>query len=138
MGMEETRLVFLSRSSFAKYPKPKNYMLLKRCCCNFGKKRNCPKLHSERKDIESLRLLNEALEAQKMIVEKIQLSKVPSLLLSYEKAFSLPENFLLSLAISQVCLIKMSNTRLLNMIQPNHRGYSLRARRESFGECAFN
>ena len=93
--------------------------------------------NSERKAIESLSLINEALEAQKMIVEKIQLSKVPSLLLSYEKAFSLPENFLLSLVeFTGLSYKDVEQDRLLNMIQPNHRGYSLRARRENFGECA--
>jgi hypothetical protein len=92
---------------------------------------------SGNEEIESVCLLNEALEVQKLIFEKIEAFKIPSLLISYEKAFSLPENFLLSLVeFTGLSYKDVEQDRLLNMIQPNHRGYSLRARRESFGECA--
>ena len=81
--------------------------------------------------IDSVSLLNEALEVQKLIFQKIEAFKIPSLLISYEKAFSLPENFLLSLAkFAGLTLEAEQQTRLLNLIQPNHRGYSLRARRK--------
>lgn len=89
--------------------------------------------------IESVSLLNEALEVQKLIFEKIEAFKIPSLLISYEKAFSLPESFLFSLAkFAGLTLETEQQTRLLNLIQPNHLGYSLRARNVSFGKFALN
>ena len=89
--------------------------------------------------IESVSLLNEALEVQKLIFEKIEALKIPSLLISYEKAFSLPESFLFSLAkFAGLNLEAEQQTRLLNLIQPNHLGYSLRARNDSFGKFALN
>ena len=59
--------------------------------------------------------------------------------ISYEKAFSLPESFLFSLAkFAGLPLAAEQQTRLLNLIQPNHLGYSLRARNDSFGKFALN
>ena len=84
-------------------------------------------------------LLNEALEVQKLIFQKIEAFKIPSLLISYEKAFSLPESFLFALAkFAGLTLEAEQQTRLLNLIQPNHLGYSLRARNDSFGKFALN
>ena len=90
-------------------------------------------------EFKSLSLLNEALEVQKLIFEKIEAFKIPSLLISYEKAFSLPESFLFSLSqFTGVALEAEKQHRLLNLIQPNHLGYSLRARNESFAKTALN
>jgi hypothetical protein len=92
-----------------------------------------------KKDTNSLMLLNEALAAQKVILEKINSLKVPTLLISYEKAFSLPESFLFSL--TQFVGINLSLdklARLTNLIQPNHFGYSLRARENPFNYISSN
>lgn len=90
-------------------------------------------------EFKSLSLLNEALEVQKTIFEKIEAFKIPSLLISYEKAFSLPESFLFSLSqFTGVTFEVEKQHRLLNLIQPNHLGYSLRARNESFAKTALN
>ena len=90
-------------------------------------------------EIETMSLLNEALAVQKMIFEKIQSFKLPSLLISYEKAFSLPKSFLFSLSqFSGLTLEAEQQNRLLRLIQPNHSGYSLRARNDRFGEGSSN
>lgn len=94
---------------------------------------------TDKREVEPLSLLNEALAVQKKTLELIQSFKIPSLLLSYEKAFSLPESFLFTL--TQFVGLSMSiekQNRLLKLIQPNHLGYSLRARKESFGKACTN
>lgn len=81
--------------------------------------------------------LNRALIEQMNIIKKIQASKISSLLISYEKALGYPKNLITNLS-NFVGLDLQENevSRLLELIQPSHKGYSFRARSKAFDKSS--
>ena len=81
--------------------------------------------------------LNRAINEQMNIIKKIQAFKISSLLISYEKALLNPTNLITSLSnFAGLDLQRKEVSRFLELIQPNHKGYSFRARSKSFDKTA--
>lgn len=82
---------------------------------------------------DCLKSFHDTLDDQKKILEKINNLKLPSLLISYEKAISNPTHFISELKKFVGCEeIESTSAELLSIISPNHPGYALRARKDEY------
>ena len=82
---------------------------------------------------DCLKSFQDSLDEQRKIVEKIKKLKLPSLLISYEKAISNPIHFITELKKFAGCKgTKSTSQKLLSIITPNHTGYALRARADEY------
>ena len=75
----------------------------------------------------------DSLNDQREIVEKIRKLELPSLLISYEKAISNPNQFISELKkFVGSGGIERTSKKILSIITPNHSGYALRARKDEY------
>jgi hypothetical protein len=96
--------------------------------------RNCISL-PDSSEIQSKAMgsLDQAIHEQKAIFDAICSTQLPTLLLSYEKAISRPDEFLGALArFVGKELNKEEQARLSTLVMPNHPGYALRARASKY------
>ena len=94
--------------------------------------RNCISM-SETGSEEALAFLGAAMDEQRAIFEAVSVAKLPTLLLSYEKALTRTDEFVGVLArFVGKELSGEGLRRLRGVVMPNHLGYALRARERAY------